>query len=194
MSGFSLSLSFFFFFQFSTASIKFLPQSQELKMEKKNPTKRKEKGCSRWKSGKILIGKRGRGKKGRKHETKRRLCRVLRRALNGKSFLQGWDRGCSQPRGDRGRAPLPPSSSRPVSALSILACAREGGTTTARRPRRTIGCREAGAGPRPPYGATTIPPPSTLLQTHRVLGISSSMAAAVAAAPQGPALRYLPNR
>lgn len=44
-----------------------------------------------------------------------------------------------------------------------------------------------GAGPRPPSGATTIPPPSTLLQTHRVLGISSSMAAAVAAAPQGPA-------
>lgn len=46
---------------------------------------------------------------------------------------------------------------------------------------------QRGAGPRPPYGATTIPPPSTLLQTHRVLGISSSMAAAVAAAPQGPA-------
>lgn len=34
---------------------------------------------------------------------------------------------------------------------------------------------------------TTIPPPSSLPQTHRVLGISSSMAAAVAAAPPGPA-------
>lgn len=37
-----------------------------------------------------------------------------------------------------------------------------------------------------PSGTTTIPPPSSLPQTHRVLGISSSMAAAVAAPPPGP--------
>lgn len=45
----------------------------------------------------------------------------------------------------------------------------------------------SGDGPRPPSGTTTIPPRSSLPQTHRVLGISSSMAAAVAAAPLGPA-------
>lgn len=45
----------------------------------------------------------------------------------------------------------------------------------------------SGEGPRPPSRTTTIPPPSLLPQTHRVLGISSSMAAAVAAAPLGPA-------
>lgn len=45
----------------------------------------------------------------------------------------------------------------------------------------------SGDGPRPPSGTTTIPPHASLPQTHRVLGISSSMAAAVAAAPLGSA-------
>lgn len=45
----------------------------------------------------------------------------------------------------------------------------------------------SGAEPKARSGTITIPPPSSLPQTHRVLGISSSMAAAVAAAPPGPA-------
>lgn len=49
----------FFFFQFLTARIKFLPQSQELKM--KNPTKEKRKEVP---DGNLeTIEKRGRGKK-----------------------------------------------------------------------------------------------------------------------------------
>ena len=45
----------------------------------------------------------------------------------------------------------------------------------------------SGVEPKARSGTITIPPPSSLPQTHRVLGISSSMAAAVAAAPPGPA-------
>lgn len=95
-------------------------------------------------------------------------------------------RGCGQPRGDRGRAPSP------AIVLSARLGSKHSGVRTGGRNHHSAASTEnnrlqRGAGPRPPYGATTIPPPSTLLQTHRVLGISSSMAAAVAAAPQGPA-------
>lgn len=56
---FEKNVRLFFFFQFLTARIKFLPQSQELKM--KNPTKEKRKEVP---DGNLeTIEKRGRGKK-----------------------------------------------------------------------------------------------------------------------------------
>lgn len=108
--------------------------------------------------------------------------------MNEKSFLQVWGLWGRPAEGltlER-VAPLPPSSSRPDLG------SKHPGVRTGGRNHHSAASTEnnrlrRGAGPRPPYGATTIPPPSTLLQTHRVLGISSSMAAAVAAAPQGPA-------
>lgn len=53
---------------------------------------------------------------------RRRMCRVLRRALNEKSFLQVWGPRARPAEGLTGLSPSP---------------------ATARRPRRTMGCREA---------------------------------------------------
>lgn len=78
-----------FFFQLLNARIKFFPQSQELKL--KNPTKEKRKEVPDGNLEKES-SKRGGGEKKKRTQAwdYRRMCRVLRRALNEKSFLQVW--------------------------------------------------------------------------------------------------------